>query len=327
MKLNFLSQNFKGYDVAPLKAIHLEQTTSEPIIDEMNSIAQNEGFEIRKWDDYDKWTQDFKMIIEKQGKPHVVANNRVDLGSLENIQKTYGITSESLDFIATGGNTFIGKYPNGKKWMLIGESELKTKDLQYLSEKYGIDIENIFAIPQQNYHLDMFMRPIGYPYVLVDSPKLSAKMLSNSNIKLSPMDYVNINKNFKYFEQERASHYSSYKDTIKALEKAGFVPIETGGVFGLGINFMNAIVNQHKNGSISYITNSTDCDSPYVSSLEKQFEEQLRKKIPNLENIYFVHGKKEYYTEASNYMMDELNYRGGGIHCMTMEEPDFAVWG
>ena len=52
MKLNFLSQNFKGYDVAPLKAIHLEQTTSEPIIDEMNSIAQNEGFEIRKKIDF-----------------------------------------------------------------------------------------------------------------------------------------------------------------------------------------------------------------------------------------------------------------------------------
>ena len=41
----------------------------------------------------------------------------------------------------------------------------------------------------------------------------------------------------------KESGYTSSEDTIKALKKAGFKPIEVAGVFGNGINFLNAIVN------------------------------------------------------------------------------------
>ena len=178
MNLNFSSINFKGYDVAPLKALHIDSWTSDAIRSELEEIGKNENIEIRDAFDYYKWAQDMKMIIKKNGKPFVVANNRVDENYLDQIKRKYGIDSKVNDLIATGGNTFIGKYPIGVKWMLIGVDELDTKSLDYLSQEYGIKQENIFSIPQQNYHLDMFIRPIGYPYVLVDSPALTRQKFS-----------------------------------------------------------------------------------------------------------------------------------------------------
>jgi len=328
MKINFSHpQNFKGYDALVLKALHIEESTSEPIREELKNIAKKENFELRQELDYFKWTQDFKTIIEQKGKPVVVVNNRVDENFLDEMKYRYGIQGKTLDLIATGGNSFIGKFPNGDKWMLIGESEFNTKSKKYISKEYEIKEENIFPIPQQYYHLDMFLRPIGFPYVLVDSPVLSEKKLASKDIRQGSYDYITLNKEFKYWEQNRSKNYDSHNDVIEALEKAGFKPIQIAGVFGSGINFMNAIINQHQDGTISYITNGTKCDSDFITSLQQDFEKELRQKVPNIRNVYFVNDDDSYTNEMSNYMMDNLAYRGGGIHCMSLEEPSFELWG
>jgi len=326
MNLNFSNLNFKGYDALPLKALHIEKTTSAPIKTELSQIAKQEGFEIRSELDYYKWAQDFKMMIEKEGKPFIVGNAKTSLYFYDEMQEKYGISSAIRDYIATGGNTFIGKYPNGEKWMLIGESEFDTKSDEYLSELYNVKKENIFSIPQQYYHLDMFIRPIGYPYVLVDCPSLTRQKFAKMNWKNSAYEYLQLEKNFRNFEQERQRNYCSSDEVIKALESAGFKPIKVAGVFGSGINFLNGIVNKHPDGTISYITNGTACESEFVSKFQDEFEKDLRAKVPNLRDVYFVNGMEEFQTPMSNYQMDNLAYRGGGIHCMTMEEPDFEVW-
>lgn len=326
MNVSFSPINFKGYDALPLKAIHIEEATSAPIKKEMQNIASKENFKLRSGLDYYKWAQDMKMVIEKDNKPFIVANNRVDANYLDEMKRKYNISSKVNDLIATGGNTFIGKYPNGEKWMMVGYDELRTKSYQYLASEYGIKEENIIPIPQQYYHLDMFMRPIGYPYVLVDNPELSRKKLSSMDIKDGAYDYLNLTRNFQNYEHERAINYDSHKAVINSLENAGFIPIEIAGVLGSGINFMNAIVNKHIDGTISYITNSTRCDSPFVSKIEKEFEKELRDKVPNIDKVYFVQGMDEFDTQMSNYMMDNVHHRGGGIHCMTMEEPNFECW-
>ena len=324
MNINFTPLNFKGYDAAPLKALHVDSWTSRPIKPELEEIAKSEGFKIRSALDYYKWAQDLKLIIEKEGKPFIVANNRTDLDYLNEVSKKYGIKSKVNDLIATGGNTFIGKYPNGEKWMMVGFDELQTKSYQYLSQEYGIKEENIIAIPQQYYHLDMFMRPIGYPYVLVDNPELSRSKISSLNKAEDIYDYLTITKNFRDFESARSLNYDSYENVIKTLKDAGFIPIEIAGVFASGVNFMNAIVNQHQDGTISYITNSSKCKSKLLSKLQEDFEKELRQKVPNIDKVYFVRGKDEF--EDCEYLMENLAYRGGGLHCMTMEEPNFEVW-
>lgn len=319
--------SFKGYDAAPLKRVFIEKATSDPINEEMKAIAKEEGYKLRYATDYLKWAQDDKTIIERNNKPHLIGNFRPDEDFMRDMEQNYDIKSTYAKTFVTGGNSFIGKYTNGEKWLLIGEDEIhgdKTKTA--ISEEYGIDEKNIHTIPQQYYHLDMFMRPVCYPYVLVDNPKLANKTIEKMNWIKYPYDYIHIRNNFNEFEESRSEHYSSAKRTIEALKGAGFIPIEIAGVFGSGINFLNAIVNKHKDGSISYITNSTKCGSPLISELEKAFEEDLREKVDNIDKVYFVRGSAEEPSELSNYMMRNLLKYGGGIHCMSLEEPNFEIW-
>ncbi|MBQ8887747.1 MAG: hypothetical protein IJY61_08615 [Candidatus Gastranaerophilales bacterium] len=321
--------SFKGYDAVPLKSVFIEKATCSPIREEMKKISKSENFDLKLATDYLKWAQDDKTIIERNDRPHLIGNLRLDEGFMHDIEKMHGIPSSYAKTFVTGGNSFIGKYPSGRKWLLIGEDEVRPKKTKAdISKEYGIDEKNIFTIPQQYYHLDMFIRPIGYPYVLVDSPTLVKKKLDRMSFSKSPYEAIQLRSSFNQFERQRKdSGYSSCEDTVKALKKAGFKPIEIAGVFGSGINFLNAIINKHQDGTISYITNSTTCDSPFISQIQDDFEKELRQKVPNVRDIYFISGEDEVDSYNKNYMMNNLQSRGGGIHCMSLEEPNFEIWG
>ena len=73
-------------------------------------------------------------------------------------------------------------------------------------------------------------------------------------------------------EEKFALDYCEVETTIKELESYGFKPIRVGGVYASGeVNFLNAIVNKHEDGTISYITNSSNCNKAGYSKLEKIF--------------------------------------------------------
>lgn len=327
MKINSANISFKGYDAAPLKRVFIEKSSCAPIKDEMEFIAKQEGYTIGYATDYLKWAQDDKTIIERNKGPHLIGNFRPDEGFMRDMESNYQIPSTYAKTFVTGGNSFIGKYPNGEKWLLIGESEIhENKTKNDIAEEYGIKEENIHTIPQQLYHLDMFMRPIGYPYVLVDNPQLVKKQIERMNWIKHPYDFIHLKNGFNYFERSRSEDYSSCEETIYALKEAGFEPIEVAGVFGSGINFLNAIVNKHANGKISYVTNASFCESPLISELEEKFEKELRRKVNNIDSVYFVSGHSQDISELSNYMLQNLEVLGGGIHCMSFEEPDFEAW-
>lgn len=328
MKISPLNISFKGYDAAPLKSVFLEKATCSPIISEMQQIAKAEDFRICMATDFLKWAQDDKTIIERDNKPHLIGNVRVDEGFMHDLKRTYSISASYAKTFVTGGNSFIGKYPNGEKWLLIGADEIRPKKTKTdIAKEYGIDEKNIFTIPQQYYHLDMFIRPIGYPYVLVNNPKLVKQKINKMDMRKFPYDHIQLRNNFNDFERKRvSSEYSSCDETIKALKEAGFIPIEVAGVFGSEINFLNAIVNKHQNGSISYITNSTACSNTLISQLEQDFEKELREKVSNLDKVYFISGDTEKGKSLLNYMMYNLSNKGGGLHCMSLEEPAFDKW-
>ena len=311
--------SFKGYDAAPLKKVHIEHNCHEKIQDELEEICQKEGIKFSKIHDKLPWAQDDKCIIEKNKKPYLIGCDEISNNLLSSFKFKYKIDGSREYGFTTGGNTFIGKYPNGEKWMLIGEDELnqglKKEDI---SKTYQIKKENIFIIPQQSFHLDMFLRPIGFPYILVNDPKIAKKNIE-THFKDSPLK-----KQFliNLLLQEKGC---SCEKTIKKLEKFGFKPIRIAGVYGQDINFMNAIVNKHSDNKISYITNSSKCNSKEFCELEKIFEEELRKKIPNIDKVYFVSEKNAQYM-ISNYTMNSLLFRSGGLHCMILEEPNFEAW-
>ena len=323
MKINFASQNFKGYDAAPIKTIRINESILCEFKEELDEIAKQENFEIKSKRDGVKWVQDHKTVIEHNGAPALLLSKKA-LERIPDINKLEYPYKKCINFIA-GGNSFIGKFPDGEKWMMAGSSDVDCRLKYFVGKDYGIKPENIFIIPQQNFHLDMFLRPVEYPYVLVDSPKLTREKLLEIKSEKPGKESEDLYWNFARHERKRNLMYAEHKKVIDALKKNGFIPIEIAGVYSSGVNFMNALVNKHEDGSLSYITNSSRCDDELTSKLQEKFEQDLRAKVPNIDKVLFVSGNQ--VNERSNFLMYQLGTYNGGLHCMASEEPDFEMWG
>lgn len=320
MKINSIQNyNFKGYDAAPLSAIHMQNKIADAFFWELEEIAKKEGFEVKYDRDLVKWSQDHKTIIEKRKRPFLLTSRLFGETNLEAIKKSYKISGTIPPCYIEGGNCFIGKYPNGEKWMMVGQDDC-IFDKKSIAKDYNIKAKNIIQIPQQDFHLDMFMRPIGYPYVLVNNPELVREKIKELN---TDGKFDELEKTFLKNEQERQNLYANHKKVIKALKKIGFIPIEVAGVFGSGVNFMNAIVNQHSNGKMTYITNGTMSINGKKNVFQEIFEQELRQKAPDIEKVYFINGVLDPET---NFLMSELERFDGGLHCMVAEEPNFRMW-
>lgn len=324
--------SFKGYDAVPIKNLHMGNF-SPGITEELREISKKENFGVKTSKYNDSYNQDFKVILEDGGVPHLIMEQNIEIFAphLKDIEKEYQMSAELIPMFdnkrgfISGGNFFIGKKPDGEKWMLIGKSEqMLGKGPDKISELYGVKKENIHFIPLQDYHLDLSIRPVGYPYVLVNNPKEAHK--NETKIK-------GLKQAGKPVPYKADFKYDSYKKTVEILEKAGFIPIPIGGVYDDGINFINAVVNLHPDGTISYITNSSKSKNPRDAKYQRLFEKDLRRKLsealkndenaPKLQNVYFIEG--ELY-DFGNEMTDNLLEGSGGIHCMTLEEPDFELW-
>ncbi|MBQ3642351.1 hypothetical protein II906_10585 [bacterium] len=330
MRVNSIS--FKGYDAAPLKNIYLCDMPDDLFDDELTSICEKENIGCQKVHFDESWAQDKSFIVEKDGEPYF-------LGA---VSKSVKGNSGTFPYGIEGGNTFIGKYPDGQKWMLIGErkkGEIKEEDKKRISQLCNVPEENILLIPKPNFHLDMGIRPIGFPDVLVNDPELAEKALKK--LDDGSQEYKNLKKMFDKDKKETCEQYASCDEICSALESRGFNPIRVAGVFYDGINFMNAVVNKHPDGKISYITNSSKCKNHIYNQLQDNFEAELKEKVPSLDKAYFVTGNENcifnlFYSQRydgdlvnannSNFMINNLRYFKGGFHCMTLEEPNFEQW-
>lgn len=326
MNINLPKISFKGYDAAPLKSLYLEESHSGPIEKEMEEIGKKENIEIRYYPCSNMWAQDDKAVIEREGRPFILAAEDIEPQVLKSIKQDYGIDGDWDYGYLTGGNTYIGKYPNGDRWLITGE-ELDDNYINYISEGYKIKKENIHQIPKPDFHIDMGIRPIGYPDVLVNDPKIAEENLKK--LDDGSRAYKEFKRTFdrvKYFYE---TNYDSADKICEELKKLGFNPIRIGGVYYNGINFMNAIVNKHQDGTMTYISNSSECKNHIYTKLQKVFEKELKEKAPMITNCCFVKGEVPRHARfvEKSYMLDSLKFYHGGIHCMTMEEPDFDRWG
>lgn len=309
--MNTITQNinFKGYDAAPLKRIYIEKEYSDPFADELKAAAKAEGIKVATIYDNLKWVQDDKSIIEKAGGPFLIASGNVSDNFLCTIRSRYRMPATRTIGYLTGGNTFIGKFPNGEKWIIAGAKNT-TNDKKEISKTYDVPTENIFFLPQQNFHLDLFLRPIGYPFILVNDPKLVMENIDKLDGTDEEKEAFRKTVERHYKLQDASNDACSVDTTVKKLEEIGFIPIRIAGDYGDSVNFMNAIVNKHKDGTISYITNSTECANKLYSSIEKVFADELREKVPFLNKTYFIAGKgdfgKRYFNSdfEANFMME-----------------------
>ena len=186
MKISFAPQKFKGYDAAPIKNLYMggiEDEINEDIFNDLKDVTCREKiglyctsekrisekpltsiFHKKIWT---PWSQDI-WLFEKDGKDKKVRPTSFFRISNE-LKKDFASLGVSVDKkIADieGGNFFLGKKENGEEYILVGEKDFQ--EAKRLAKAKGIKEENVYTAPQGAFHIDLIMRPIGYPYILVN---------------------------------------------------------------------------------------------------------------------------------------------------------------
>lgn len=331
---------FKGWAAAPIKEIYLQPNKLGNFKDfllEMdtkckkyfNIIVQlkeglTQDIESIKTDDQNRilnplsscWSQDNKIFINnnKLGffpdskDPHVA----------QQLAKNLNIETHRIASDTQGGNCYLGKKPNGETFALVGEDALEYSSRKYVAESFGIKEENLKVISQPNFHIDMVVRPLTYPHVLVGDPDLTAN-LAKKTYGEKKVEFINDFKSNKYLDDDRET-YSKTDRTVKELEELGFKPIRVPGLIDgeRGVNFMNAIVHQQENGDLVYITNKTPIGEKNGVDFEELFKKDLQSKVPQIKDIIFI--------DAKGLVQNCLTKYQGGTHCMVCEKPDFEKW-
>lgn len=237
-----------------------------------------------------------------------------------------------------GGNIFIVK--NGEDdCVFVGENELEKYDIEEIRAMYGVN--DVIVLPQMDYHLDLFIRPLDDKRVLLADDKLTVRVLEEGLEKLPKDDdtYKAMRSFINIFKSNIQLNDRAQTDEIEEiLEDNGFEVIrvparvydtEPGGDEDASLkqfcNYINANVLINKDGEMVYITNKSNIDellglTPALSkkigfSFEKSFIDSISKYV-NPEHIYFVDGDNNF---VSKFML--TGYQGG-IHCTCSEVPE-----
>ena len=367
MNIQPISQNsFKGYDARPLKGVLLPSCL-DGIKDEMVNIGKKENFKVFPLNNTEKiWAQDLWTILKDS-----ILTHSVDMES-EAIRKylnglKYNFTQKIIRGIElnkfmkvpkdkvqlmlitdnpeenahiSGGNLFLVN--NGSKdEVLVGENELKRGTLDHtdIMGMYGVD--KITVLPQMDFHLDLFIRPLDKKNILITDDQMTLNVLHNIHNTLlkNPRKYSDaIKRTYTVIQNfKQAIDNNPYKQTNAvdtALKNAGYNTVRVPGRIydvlqdDIGLrhycNFMYPNVLKNKRGNIVYITNKSDIDSilgltpEIIKETGCSFENAFIKSISRYvgkNHTYFIEGKDDYTIQDLLY-----NYQGG-IHCICSEVP------
>ena len=235
------------------------------------------------------------------------------------------ITEQKFRSFIDNGRTFKGKALLSK--IITYEDFEKEKDFWFdhtkkmFCEEFNIKEENIYHIPQSNYHIDLAIRPLKYPYVLVNDDEGIKKTLAELEEKFDYKDDLikNIRQHLKHLEE----NFDSSEVVKEALESYGFKPIMIPAAFGYyNVNFLNAIIHERDNG-LTYITNGpwSQNDKRYDFLYEK-FLDDIDNKAPDIDRIHPIVGGKVKNGDETLSMF-YLREMYGGVHCICAERPDF----
>ncbi len=362
---------FKGYDARPLNSVVMtinDNPESFEIIKQMSDIGQKEGFKvyftnqtnklyanldtIKKFfkictSGFSKWAQDMAVLTPEN---RVLQDSiRIDADFARRVASlTKGKYTDCDNFIE-GGNLFFVKNGN-KEELFVGENELLKNSADYLKQKYGVS--KVIPLPQADFHLDMFIRPLDNKRVLVADDRLTIKeikkAISNAGKYIASKQCTKAEikelgevKNslkllLKDFEKDVKKGKNPKADEIAAILKDnGYSPIFIPGRVYYAIpdkhkddlvhylNYMNAVVHQKNDGSLVFVTNKSNLNKDYgltpeiSEKIDFDFEKMLTKSLEP-----YVKKDDVYFIEGNNGKMAELlEHEGGGIHCMCNEIP------
>ncbi len=365
--------SFKGYDARPLKAVVMtvcDSPKSFEIVKQVSNIGKKDGFDVyftnktnrlfknlelikkffeplNKTGGFMKWAQDEAVVTPKN--KIITDSFNAQVGIPKRISAITKGKLEESDCFVEGGNLFFVK--NGKNNdLFVGENELNCTSKEMLKSVY--EVSKVISIPQADYHLDLFIRPLKDKKVLVADDKLTIKFIKKGiNLiekyklrveddleKLKEADDVieKLKKLLKEFQSEVKNTQNPMADDIaKCLQENGYIPIRIPGRIYYRIpnsqrddlvhymNYMNALVHEKSDGSLTYITNKSALNekcgiSPeFAKTVGFDFEQILVKSLEpyiKKEDIHFVSG-------TDNKIAELLEKESGGVHCLCNEIP------
>lgn len=369
--LNVPVPTFKGYDARPLNSVLMtvcDNPKAFDIIKQMSEIGKKNGFKVyftnqtnRLYENLDKIKDFFKICnhtnsLAKWTQDHAILTpeNKVFTHKIytdESIAKRITAISKAkfsyTDYFVEGGNLFFVK--NGtREEILIGAKETELIDPDILKKLYGA--AKIHIIPQSDFHIDMFLRPLNNKRILVADDELMIHELKQAikNIKqyrkqhsANTQELENLQKKLEntlsdFSNEAKNNKNPSTNEVVKTLVEKGFQPIKIPGRLYSRIpnksydnlkhslNYMNAVVHEKPNGTLTFITNKSILNeklniTPEISQqIDFDFEKILIKYLEpyiKKEDIHFISGKE-------NYLAYLLKTQNGGIHCLCNEIPE-----
>lgn len=361
---------FKGYDARPLNCV-LMTACDDPgafeSIKEVSEIGKKDGFKVyftnqtnrvysnlntiknffnERMYAYCKWAQDHGVVtLQNDVLTHTVYE---ETGIAERIAGLTKGTYKCIPQYIEGGNLFFVK--NGdKNELFVGSEESPFRNIDTLKKIYGVS--DVHIIPQADYHLDLFIRPLNNKKVLVADDKLTIKEIQKgirniekykkshncSESQKAELDKVKegLSECLKEFKKEvKICQNPTADDVSKVLEEKGFEALRVPGRLYFVIpnrirddltqemNYINAVVHEKKDNSLTYITNKSGLNKKYgitpeISEkidfdFEKMFVKYLEPYIKK-EDIHFISG--------NGYVDKGLKFQQGGIHCLCNEIP------
>ena len=358
---NVESPKFAGYDARPLKGFYMGSNTHN-IAMEMQKIGKREGFKVfskltngtfaaceemnpkRMIYSYDDlWAQDIWTFLPQK------LLTKIKQKDARPICNYFNISLDENNKHLSGGNMFIINMGD-KDQIFVGEAELDKFSLQEIKERYDSDF--VHVLPQMDYHLDLFIRPLDEKRVLVADDSYTIRVLEKGldefkqYIKNNWMERTSVAKtiisnfevaiaNFK--SQIELNKLPQTEDIVKKLKMSGVTPIRVPGRIyntnfydGYGTflthqcNYINASVLKNKDDDIVYITNKSDIDDALMlntfitKNFKFRFQDEFVKSLSPFvkpEKVYFINGDNGYISTS---MLPELQ---GGIHCVCTEIP------
>ncbi len=285
-----------------------------------------------------------KIAYEEQGLdiPYLLEASTGDIRvNLKDRNPYYGLLPSNLKELK--GEKFIrnGNVCLKAKEALNNLNKNKQKYIEkaknYISEDLNIARQDVHFVKQPDFHIDMEIRPLKYPYLLVNDPNCSKnileKAMQSAKTQKEKQDIKALLDQTLQHEKEKGEKYNPKAEVIKELEDQGFKLIKVPGTFGdASTNFMNAIIHQRPNGDLVYITNKSSSDESKLINLNKLYQDEIQKQVPEIKQFYFVGGLPnsplipDKSKENINFISSLLKYESGGTHCITEEHPDFANW-
>ena len=254
-----------------------------------------------------------------------------------------------------GGNYYFAKNKSGKETVLVGKNELDKFSPDEIKQMLGTD--NVVFIPQMDYHMDLYLRPLDNGKILIADDKLTKQMLAEGFNKIQeaalklqvqkrPEELRKLEKPFVQTgvyakgidDVVKSNNFAQTEETAKVLEDAGFDVIRVpgrlyetrtsglkNGVFLIHLfNFMNANVLPNKNGELVYITNKSNIDEEVFGitpEIEKLTGFSVQKSFVQAIKPYIKPENIYFISGDNNIMSENLKNYQGGIHCMCSEVP------